>query len=905
MNERHAKWHQMTAQAVCAQLHTDAACGLSRKAARSRFKKEGANTVFDRPRRGIGDFIRPLLIDPACLLMLFATLLSLCFAAVWQGIAVILLILSMVSLCFRVFQKALQTEERISKYRVPSVRVIREGKRLSISARRVVAGDILLLREGDIVPCDCRLMSGTDLRVLTLMRDQDGKTSLAPLPKNAETVYTYGTPDMEPYYENMLFGASEILFGEARAIAVETGETCYVASLPNFTIPAEMTAKQTEKQPWSACLPYIRLYGFGMLILLAILCVLSVFRLPSEYGIADIFLSLCVLTGCASPAILELWFKLVDVRGRVEAMESVPKENRAVFKSERGMERLRKLTDIVVVGHLASSDGIEHFSAAAIGSGLIYPDKEQPQPLLQPLCEAFFLLKMAEEGLSVTLEERGDDDTALLEDLVACSGLDLSALQVRLVRTRKRPDRSYGRMIDVEMREREFSLCFSEDSRVLLRCMLYEDEGRLAVISPRLRDQLQTFCKQAVQAGGKAVTVLRFHPDGTCSLVGVVAMREREQQILPSVLEELNQSGVRTTFFLTGDPVREAAYATAYRLPTGHLIFDGEHPVSAQNLEEARVLIGYPIKDLESLLQQMRRAGRRVALLCGGVGEWSLLKHASLLIACDPTQYDGKNAEESALEQLPVDGKENSARCAQVIRRRADLLIHRATAFGGGLSTMLRALSIGRATKLRMRWLLSGLAFSQALTLTVTLLAVLFGLGLPGGMQMLYAAGFAELVFAMAILTLRIPQYLLRKTPSLDADAVEALIFSRQSLVLLALIGALTVSLYAAILTWCGVIDAPCACTYLFCSLILGKVGQILSVPRDVMRQNRKLLLILVSVFLLPVIILIPLSILFPTVASVAELGHWSLITVLSLPILPLVILLAKFLPDFFNRTAK
>ena len=907
MNERHAKWHLMTAKAVLAQLHTDAACGLSRKAARSRFKKDGANALFDPPKKGVWETVRPLVLDPAILLMLFSILLSLCFLAILQGLAVLLLLIGLSLFCVRILQNIGATKGGIAKYRIPTVRVIREGKLLSISARRVVMGDVLLLQAGDIVPCDCRLLGATDLRVMTLMQNDEGKTVFVPLPKNAETVYTYGTPDMEPYYENMLFGGSEILAGEARAVAVGIGQDAYVSRLECFTIPAEKHAGDTPHKPFAAWLPYFRLYGFFLLFLVAILCVVSIFRLPSQYGIAEIMLSLCVLASCGSPVIFELWFGLLGARGQAEALRATPYQNLAVIKSERGMERLCDATDVIVVGRLASSDGVEHFSAAAVGCGLIRPQKGEIQPLLQPLCEAFFLLKLSGEGISVTMEEHGDDDTRLLMELAQHSGMDLSALHVRLLNVKKRPDRSYGRIIDVSTQETEFSLCFSQDPRVLLRCMLYEDGDRLCAISPRLRDQFQTFCRENTAAGGKSVIVLRFHADATCSLVGVIGMREEEQQVLPSVVEELAQNGIRTTFFLSGDPAHDAAYADAYRLPGSHLMADGTNPLTAQALEEHRVLIGYEKKDLERLLADLRKSGRRVALMCGGVKDISLLRHASVLIACDPTQYDAKDAEETALEQLPNDGQENSARCAQVIRRRADLLVHRADAYGGGLFSVLRAISIGRGGKLRMRWLLSELFFSQLVMLSLTVLSILFGIGLFGGFGILYALGFADLIAVFSLLYIQIPQHLTRKTVLLNESAIEATLFSKKtSLTLPSILGSALTALYAAILTWCGVIGTSAACTYLLVSFILTRVlGMFLPLSYEVLCQNIRRLIIFALLLLLPVGFLIPFSVMFAPVGAVTGLGAWTLVTALSLPIMPVIVLAIKFLPDFFQRTAK
>ena len=73
MNENGSRWHQATPLSVCQSLHTNAACGLSRKAARSRFKKQGRNPLFDDLTPQKKNPVKSLLLDPAILLMLFSS----------------------------------------------------------------------------------------------------------------------------------------------------------------------------------------------------------------------------------------------------------------------------------------------------------------------------------------------------------------------------------------------------------------------------------------------------------------------------------------------------------------------------------------------------------------------------------------------------------------------------------------------------------------------------------------------------------------------------------------------------------------------------------------------------------------------------------------------------------------
>ena len=126
MNERHAKWHCMTAEAVLSQLHTDAACGLSRKAARSRLRKQGRNPLFDGTMPKTKDHIKKLLLDPALLLMLFGALLAIVFLSPLQIVCAVLSLGLLIATLWR-FLYRLDALSRITEqYRTPTVHVLRD-----------------------------------------------------------------------------------------------------------------------------------------------------------------------------------------------------------------------------------------------------------------------------------------------------------------------------------------------------------------------------------------------------------------------------------------------------------------------------------------------------------------------------------------------------------------------------------------------------------------------------------------------------------------------------------------------------------------------------------------------------------------------------------------------------------
>ena len=90
MNEKGLRWHQATPVSLCQHLHTNAACGLSRKAARSRLRKQGRNPLFDGTMPKTKDRIKKLLLDPALLLMLFGALLAIVFLSPLQIVCAVI-----------------------------------------------------------------------------------------------------------------------------------------------------------------------------------------------------------------------------------------------------------------------------------------------------------------------------------------------------------------------------------------------------------------------------------------------------------------------------------------------------------------------------------------------------------------------------------------------------------------------------------------------------------------------------------------------------------------------------------------------------------------------------------------------------------------------------------------------
>jgi len=110
--------------------------------------------------------------------------------------------------------RAEKAMEALQKFLPQLVQVVRDGAELSIAAEELVPGDLLLVREGDRVPADARLVEATGLQVNNAPLTGESK----PLPLQA------GASDA-PLVEadNVLLAGCAILKGEGRALVFATG----------------------------------------------------------------------------------------------------------------------------------------------------------------------------------------------------------------------------------------------------------------------------------------------------------------------------------------------------------------------------------------------------------------------------------------------------------------------------------------------------------------------------------------------------------------------------------------------------------------------------------------------------------------------------------------------------------
>ena len=798
MNEK-LHWYRVSVDTAVQKLQSNASCGLSRKEARSRCRSFGANTLFDGRETGFLSLCKPILTDPALLLMLFVCILSFCFSEVASALATAVCLFGGVGFALRFLWMEKKTAERIAKYRIPNVYAIRDGKVLLLSARAVTVGDVLLLRRGDIVPCDCRLISSSGLRVLTLIPDENGKPKYEHQIKNADAVYPQDVP-VPQSPENMLLGGAEILEGEARAIAVAVGKDAFLSGFSDFEIPAERTVCANGNKQ-SQLFSYLRIYGFLMFVLMIPFTVLGILTAPDGYGVWNVFQTFCALSAVASPAFLTLLFRTSDTGLQRRYLSQKNKTDCAVIKNSSSMESLASITDVIALGHAGFSDETPHLHRVVTGAGEYDLQSADPNAELTAICEAFLLLDMAKKSPSLSTVRR---------ELASVNVFDSDAMDVRLLSSPVLvASTETETVLDIRMRDGDFQLRFSEHGNSVEDCTTCRINGKIRPLGDTMRRALIHFAEEEKRSGNQIQILLRREGGAAAwTLLGIVVLREQVQKVLPSVLEELRQCGVAVTFFVPTETESERAFLSSAGfsdlvLTASECREKNVHPATFYG--KYRVFAGFSQKEILEIIAVLKKNGRRVAVLGERTEDLRLLQNASVALAFDDMTHE-------------------AAPKSNAVRRRADVLIPKATEMRGGLFLLLRLIADCRARELRNRAVLRFLYQSSLFRVVAVCFAVLLGLGGMSGIQILFSGFWVETLGVFLIYTASLPQNRLRKSRTNDTNEILKLLCNRKNWLSPFLSATISV-IYAACLRGFTLITVDQAVSFLFCSFILLQIA--------------------------------------------------------------------------------
>lgn len=215
-SETNGRWHTLTAEDVRARLDA-APNGLTTAEAELRRQQYGPNELESGQRVSPWSILLAQFQNVLIIILLVATVFSAFVGHEIEAIAIAVIVLFAVFLGFIQEYRAERAIEALSRMAAPTATVVRDGAKLSIPARELVPGDVILLKSGDRVPADARVVESVNLKV-----DESSLTGESvPIEK-----VTAALDDVElPLGDrtNLLFAGTATSYGRGSGIVVATG----------------------------------------------------------------------------------------------------------------------------------------------------------------------------------------------------------------------------------------------------------------------------------------------------------------------------------------------------------------------------------------------------------------------------------------------------------------------------------------------------------------------------------------------------------------------------------------------------------------------------------------------------------------------------------------------------------
>lgn len=589
--------HAASPAEVEAALQSDLDHGLAAAEAGRRLEVYGPNAPERQRRPPYLRLALNQLVDPLVLLLVAAAVVSVAIGDTVEGIAIAAILVLNGLLGFWQEAGAERAILALSQAFTKTALVIRDGVVTELPGEEVVPGDVLLVRAGDRVAADARLVDERGLEV-----DESALTGESlPVAKRVEAV------DAQTYLaerQSMIFAGTAVTQGSAQAIVCGTGVRTEMGAI-------EVLAARAKAPPTPLTRRLARLARQMVALGVSITIVLSALILLRGGAWDDAFLTSVAVAVAAVPeglaaivtAALAFGARAMAERGalvrRLAAIETLG-ETTVICTDKTGT-----LTENEIrVAALRTADGVddrELLEAAVLASGANWAGD---RPVGDPI----------ETGLALAAMERGVAPKELADRYDPLGEIPFTS-------DRKRMTRIYvaesGRCLFMKgAPETVAALARSVPDELMETATSWAGEGlRVIAIATRALDPRLAIDDEI---------------EGEVRLLGVIALHDPLRATAAAAVEESRTAGI-TVRMVTGDHP-----ATAHTI--GH----------ALGLDADAILARATPADKLDLVEELQRNGEVVAVTGDGVNDAPALRRADVGVAM------GRGGTEAAREAAGI-----------------------------------------------------------------------------------------------------------------------------------------------------------------------------------------------------------------------------------------------------------
>jgi Ca2+-transporting ATPase len=243
-----SQWHSRELQELIQSSGANPETGLTDQEAAQRLTTYGTNRLVEETQVRFLAILKEEITEPMILLLIAVGVLYSVLGSITDALTIIIIIIILVLVEVWNEYRAKRSIAALKKLAPPTTLVLRNGQSREVQTDFLVPGDVILLKTGQRVPADARLLSSFGLEV-----DEASLTGESfPVAKDAAAVLSSETRITEQL--NMVFAGTVVNRGQAKALVTATGVNTEVGRVAGLAkagkepkTPLQMSMKQLSK----------------------------------------------------------------------------------------------------------------------------------------------------------------------------------------------------------------------------------------------------------------------------------------------------------------------------------------------------------------------------------------------------------------------------------------------------------------------------------------------------------------------------------------------------------------------------------------------------------------------------------------------------------------------------------
>lgn len=646
-------WHTLPVETVITQLASTPS-GLTGAEAARRLIEFGPNELQGVRQVSPWTILFEQFKNVLIIILLVATVLSAFLGHGIEAIAITIIVLFAVLLGFVQEYRAERAIEALRQMAAPTATALREGQEVEIPARDLVPGDVVMLRAGDKIPADARVIESINLQI------EEAALTGESVPVEKQTAPLAESESALGDRKSMAYAGTAATYGRGRAIVVATGMKTEFGKIAQMlqTVESGKTLLQENLDKVGHTL------ARATLVVVAIIVAFGLLRGQPfvEMLVFGIALAVAVVPE-ALPAVVTISLAIGVQRmvkrhalvRRLPAVETLGRTS-VICSDKTGTLTKDEMTvrKILVADQLLDVSGTGYEPHGQFTrDGIVV----EPFPAMKSLLEAGALAsdaRLVNDGAGNRWDIKGDPTEGALIVAAAKAGLDKSTIDQQFPRVNEIPFTSETKRMTTLHTRSQGTVAYSKGAPeiILDSCSRRLTEDGDTTLDAAGREKILEIARQMASEALRVLAVAS-KPDATLSsaeqdmtFLGLVGMIDPPRPEAKTAIQVCEQAGIRAVM-ITGDHpltaqavARELGLLKGGRVITGaelELLSEAEFEREAENIEVyARVSPAHKLRVVTAL----QKKGHIVAMTGDGVNDAPALKKADIGVAMGITGTD-------------------------------------------------------------------------------------------------------------------------------------------------------------------------------------------------------------------------------------------------------------------------